>query len=110
MPTCSSGWRRWCGRPKPRPARGLRSSGDPENSVLDDVSHHLLRSTLGGSSQTLVGKTHPLFAIAWLGHALLATILGAFPRPPAPSARQVHRDEIRRGPRGECPGRFGPTP
>ena len=55
----------------------LRSSGDPENSVLDDVSHHLLRSTLEWILQTLVGKTHPLFAIAWLGHALLATILGA---------------------------------
>lgn len=55
----------------------LRSSGDPENSVLDDVSHNLLRSTLEWIVQTMVGKTHPLFAIAWLGHALLAAILGA---------------------------------
>ena len=55
----------------------LRASGDPENSMLDDVSHNLLRSTLEWIIQTMVGKTHPLFAISWLGHALLAAVLGA---------------------------------
>ena len=55
----------------------LRSSGDPESSLLDDVSHNLMRSVLDWILQTLMGKTHPLFSIAWLGHALLATVLGA---------------------------------
>lgn len=55
----------------------LRSSGDPENSMLDDFSHHVLRATLEWIIQAMMGKTHPLFAIAWLGHALLAAVLGA---------------------------------
>lgn len=55
----------------------LRSSGDPENSMIDDFSHGVLRATLEWIVQAMMGKTHPLFAIAWLGHALLAAVLGA---------------------------------
>ena len=78
MPTCSSGWRRWCWRPKPRPARGAPAPAAIPKTACSTMS----RITCCGPPlewilQTLVGKTHPLFAIAWLGHALLATILGA---------------------------------
>jgi len=55
----------------------LRSSGDPENSMIDDFSHNVLRATLEWIIQAIMGKTHPLFAISWLGHTLLATVLGA---------------------------------
>lgn len=55
----------------------LRSSGDPENSYVDDLSHNVLRATLEWILQAMMGKTHPLFAISWLGHALLAAVLGA---------------------------------
>ncbi len=53
----------------------LRASGDPHNSVLDDFSRNTLRATLDWIAQGLLGKTHPLFAISWLGHALLAAVL-----------------------------------
>jgi len=55
----------------------LRASGDPENSMLDDFSHGVLRATLEWIIQAMMGKTHPLFALSWLGHALLAAVLGA---------------------------------
>ncbi|MEI2806888.1 MAG: DotA/TraY family protein [Albidovulum sp.] len=55
----------------------LRSSGDPENSAVDDLSHGVLRATLEWVIQAMMGKTHPLFAISWLGHALLAAVLAA---------------------------------
>ncbi|MCC8998787.1 MAG: DotA/TraY family protein, partial [Candidatus Contendobacter sp.] len=55
----------------------LRSSGDPENSLIDDFSHNVLRATLEWIIQAMMGKTHPLFAISWLGHAVLAAVLGA---------------------------------
>jgi conjugal transfer/type IV secretion protein DotA/TraY len=55
----------------------LRSSGDPENSMIDDFSHNVLRATLEWIIQAMMGKTHPLFAISWLGHAVLAAVLGA---------------------------------
>jgi conjugal transfer/type IV secretion protein DotA/TraY len=55
----------------------LRATGDPENSMIDDFSHGVLRATLEWIVQAMMGKTHPLFAISWLGHALLATVLAA---------------------------------
>jgi conjugal transfer/type IV secretion protein DotA/TraY len=53
------------------------TSGDPNNSALDDVSRDFLRATLDWITQSLIGKTHPLFAIAWIGHALIAVVLSA---------------------------------
>ena len=53
------------------------TTGDPNNSAIDDVSRGFLRATLEWIAQSLIGKVHPLFAIAWIGHALIATVLGA---------------------------------
>ena len=53
------------------------TTGDPNNSTLDDVSRDFLRATLDWIAQSLIGKTHPLFAIAWIGHALIALVLAA---------------------------------
>lgn len=51
--------------------------GDPNNSRLDDVSRGFLRVMMDWTQGGLFGATHPLFAISWLGHAILATILAA---------------------------------
>ena len=53
------------------------TTGDPNNSMIDDVSRGFLRATLDWITQSLIGKTHPIFAIAWIGHALIATVLVA---------------------------------
>ena len=53
------------------------TNGDPNNSTVDDVSRGFLRATLDWITQSLIGKTHPIFAIAWIGHALIATVLSA---------------------------------
>ncbi|HRY14794.1 MAG TPA: DotA/TraY family protein [Candidatus Competibacteraceae bacterium] len=53
------------------------TTGDPNNSMIDDVSRGFLRATLDWITQSLIGKTHPIFAIAWIGHALIATVIGA---------------------------------
>ena len=53
------------------------TNGDPNNSMMDDVSRGFLRATLDWIAQSLIGKTHPIFAIAWIGHALIATVIGA---------------------------------
>jgi conjugal transfer/type IV secretion protein DotA/TraY len=53
------------------------TTGDPNNSVLDDVSRDFLRATLDWITQSLIGQTHPIFAIAWIGHALIAVVLSA---------------------------------
>jgi len=53
------------------------TTGDPNNSAIDDVSRGFLRATLEWIAQALFGKVHPIFAIAWMGHALIATVIGA---------------------------------
>jgi conjugal transfer/type IV secretion protein DotA/TraY len=49
--------------------------GDPNNSRLDDASRGFLRWTLDWIQHHLFGTVHPLFALASLGHALLAAVL-----------------------------------
>lgn len=49
--------------------------GDPNNSRLDDASRGFLRWTLDWIQNHLFGTVHPLFALASLGHALLAAVL-----------------------------------
>jgi conjugal transfer/type IV secretion protein DotA/TraY len=51
--------------------------GDPNNSVGDDLTRSFLRLVLDWIAQGLFGQVHPLFAIAWIGHALLAAVLAA---------------------------------
>jgi conjugal transfer/type IV secretion protein DotA/TraY len=53
------------------------AQGDPNNSVLDDVSRGFLRTTMDWIHGGLFGSVHPLFAISWLGHAILAAVLTA---------------------------------
>jgi conjugal transfer/type IV secretion protein DotA/TraY len=53
------------------------TTGDPNNSMIDDVSRGFLRATLDWITRSLIGQTHPIFAIAWIGHALIATVIGA---------------------------------
>ncbi len=53
------------------------TGGDPNNSMIDDVSRGFLRATLDWITQSLIGKTHPIFAISWIGHALIAVVLTA---------------------------------
>lgn len=49
--------------------------GDPNNDQLDDVSRNFLRAVMSFMQDNRYSQAHPIFAIAWLGHALLAAIL-----------------------------------
>ncbi|MCP5426424.1 MAG: DotA/TraY family protein [Gammaproteobacteria bacterium] len=53
------------------------TEGDPNNSTVDDWSRSFLRWVYDAIAQGLFGKVHPLFAISWMGHALIAAIVGA---------------------------------
>ena len=53
------------------------TEGDPNNSQLDDVSRGFLRAMMDWIGGGLFGQTHPIFSIAWLGHAILASVLSA---------------------------------
>ncbi|MEE4376967.1 MAG: DotA/TraY family protein [Candidatus Competibacteraceae bacterium] len=54
---------------------GLTRGGDPNNSQLDDVSRGLLRLVIDWIAQGMFTNTHPLFAISWIGHAMIAIVL-----------------------------------